>query len=70
MNINKQMTFEQALTENRLLSTNELLSPVLRYNDRFRRVIVLWNVNSGTEISICISEKGMNLIKEHLNPAE
>ena len=70
MNINKQMTFEQALNENRLLSTNELLSPVLRYNDGFRRVIVLWNVNSGTEISICISEKGMNIIKEHLHPAE
>ena len=70
LTIGKRMIFEKALKEKRIISSSELLSPVIRFDDGYRRAASFWDVKPGTEISICISEKGMNLIKEHLQPAE
>jgi hypothetical protein len=58
-------TFEDAVREGVLLSTSELLSPVVRWGDH-RNAYVLWSMSSGTEVAICLTPEGRKTVLTEL----
>jgi hypothetical protein len=64
--VGKEKIFESAVKEGKLLSTGELLSPIVR-NDGFRFRYVLWNMPPDTKVPICMSSAGLNVIKKELD---
>ena len=64
--LEEETTFEQALQKQKILSTRALKSPLIR-NDGLRINYILWNHYAGTQVDICISEAGMNLLRNELS---
>lgn len=65
IHIGKEKTFEDALKEKQLISTGELLSPIVRTGE-YRSRYVLWTVPVGTEVAVCVTPDGLKLLKDEL----
>jgi hypothetical protein len=67
---NVQVKFEDALKAGKLLNNAELKGPVVHSDGTFRCTYVLWSVPDGTDISICLSSNGWNVLtREIVEPA-
>jgi len=74
--LEEESSFDQALQKQKTLSTRELESPILhtpaelgnplRSKER-RKFYILWNHYAGTQVDVCISESGMNLLRNELS---
>ena len=63
--VGEELSFEQALQKQRVLTTRRLRSPII-HSDGFRINYILWTHYAGTLVDVCISETGMKLLKDEL----
>jgi len=63
---NRQVQFEDAIKQGRLLSVCWLWSPLIGEVGYSKQAYVFWTARDGAEVSICLSPEGLHCVKEEL----